>query len=251
MNQIFDININVMDNVNLDIIKDIEEKIRNSESLNDNETFYFLSYVSYKVRDLLSKSKEKNLDEDDFKDGCNRAQAMLGYYFNDLGLKNIPVLTSKIFFNVVRHFFIIVYIVQNGELKAYIVDPTYNQFFNSDRCLDSNFVIKDGIIRNTPDPGYFILKKSLDEQDVIKNFLNFGFMELNSENAKIYGDSFYFTQVGITEAEYENLFVPGNSYLKFFTMNPVELTKSEEELKNEGLFFKPIDFKENNNIKSV
>ncbi|MBR3210281.1 MAG: hypothetical protein IKF82_08505 [Bacilli bacterium] len=41
-------------NVDDSIISDLEGKIKNSELLSEEEAFYFLSYVSFKIRSLLS-----------------------------------------------------------------------------------------------------------------------------------------------------------------------------------------------------
>ena len=45
MDQIFDVKINIMDNVDLDIINSIEEKCFKGESLSQNELDYYLNYV--------------------------------------------------------------------------------------------------------------------------------------------------------------------------------------------------------------
>ena len=40
-----------------------------------------------------------------------------------------------------------------------------------------------------PDLGYFILKETKEYQNLVKKFLQNGYMILNETNAKIYGDS--------------------------------------------------------------
>ena len=61
MNQIFDIKINVMDNVDLDIINSIEEKCFKGKGLSQNELDYYLNYVVYQTREILALNKNKEL----------------------------------------------------------------------------------------------------------------------------------------------------------------------------------------------
>ena len=62
MNQIFYVKINIMDNVNLDIINSIEEKCFNGESLSQSEIDYYLNYIVYQTRVLLSSKKDKDIN---------------------------------------------------------------------------------------------------------------------------------------------------------------------------------------------
>ena len=247
MNQVFDVNINIMDNVDLDIIKNIEDKCVKGEALTNDETLYFLSYVSYKTRDVLSSKKGADISNYNFAGDCTNAQAMLSYYFNDLNIRNIPVQTNRIFFNVLQHSFIIVFILQNDEYVPYIVDPTYNQFFDVDKCLATQYVSRDGRVAKTPDPGYFVLKETEEKQKTIKKFLKYGFMELNRENSIVYGDSFYYTQIGLLKSEYDILSSLNGLYLKFFLNSNIQVSKSRDELLENGLILESmIPLKESN-----
>lgn len=234
--------INYMD-IDMDLISFIENKLINGEFLNDKEAFYFLSYASFKTRSLLADFVGEKLMECNFKNTCNRAQAMLKYYFDSLGLRNVPIQTNKIFFNTVQHSFIVVYLPLESGVVSYIVDPTYNQFFENG---DDNFVYSGNYIRKTPSPGYLISKDS----KIADSILRFGFIKMDKDSAKEYGDSFYLTQIGITKDEYDNLFVPGNSYIKFFEKCGVDVNKSISELASEGLLLEPTVSKKNN-IKNV
>lgn len=239
-NQIFDIDINVMENADLEIIKNIENKCLNKESLSSDEVLYFLSFISYKVRDMLVKNKNENIDTYNFAGDCTNTQSMLKYYFDDLNIKNIPVQTNRIFHNVIQHSFIIIYLLENNELKPYIVDPTYNQFFDVDKCLASRYAYRDNYLTRTPDPGYFVLKESEEAQEVIKKFLKYGFMEFNRNNSKVYGDSFYYTQIGLLKNEYDILSSLNSLYMKFFLNSNIELSKSRDDLIRNGLLLEPV-----------
>ena len=234
MDSVFNVEINVA-LVDVNLISMIEDKIRTGVSISEEEANVFLNFIVFKTRKIICDSFNKDISKFDYRDTCNYAQAMLGYYFDELGVSNNPVCTSGIFFNVIRHFFIVVSLQQEGGAVSYIIDPTYNQFFNLEKCSRDRFVIKDGIVRATPDPGYFISLMDDESRKEIINFLKCGFHKLDPEFAKIYGDSFNFTQIGITESEYNNLFVSGNSYVKFFLKFRNKLTKEREELFDLGL----------------
>ena len=246
MDSFLDIKVNVI-NDNFDYFSSIKDKILNGISLSEDEVNNFLNYVVFKTRKKICDCFNKNIELFDYRDTCNYAQAMLSYYFDDLGIYNNPVCTSGIFFNVIRHFFIVAYFMQDGEMVPYIVDPTYNQFFSFEKCKKDKFVLKNGIVRATPDPGYFISLLDDNSKKEVIEFLKCGFHRLNTDFAKIYGDSFNKTQIGISQKEYDNLFVSGSSYVKFFLKFKNELTKTREELDNLGLL---LDSK-NNMIKKV
>ena len=64
----------------------------------------------------------------------------------------------------------------------------------------------------TPDLGYFALKSDENSQNVVKNLMRCGYMELTEANAKIYGDLLYKTKVGSinyfnTKLEMSDLFI--------------------------------------------
>lgn len=244
MKQVFDINLNEMSDADLSIISNIENKCINNTSLSKEEAFYFLSYISYKVRTMLSDYHNKKFEENDFSGDCTNAQSMLKYYFDCLGIESIPVQTNKIFFNTIQHSFIIVKLLVEGKIKSYIVDPTYNQFFNQEKCTDANYVIRDRFVAKTPDPGYFILKESTSSQNTIKKLLTYGFMEMNKENAEVYGNSFYYTQIGLSKEEYQVLKTLGSLYIKFFLGSKITVSKNEDLLKNNHLYLQPIREKE-------
>lgn len=240
-----------MENADLEIIKNIENKCLNKENLSSDEVLYFLSFIVYRVRNMLVKNKNVNIDTYNFAGDCTNIQSMLKYYFDDLNIKNIPVQTNRIFHNVIQHSFIIIYLLENNELKPYIVDPTYNQFFDVDKCLASRYAYRNNYLTRTPDPGYFVLKESEEAQEVIKKFLKYGFMELTRENSIIYGDSFYYTQTAIPKNVYESLSSINGLYLKFFLKSNFEVSKSREFLKKSNLLLEPLINLGKNSIKTV
>ena len=91
MSQIFDVKINIMDNVDLDIINSIEEKCCKGESLLQNELDYYLNYVIYQTRKILSLNKNKELSDYSFNFMCDTAQSVIARYFDKLNISYKPV----------------------------------------------------------------------------------------------------------------------------------------------------------------
>ena len=247
MNQIFDIKINVMDNVDLDIISDIESKCFNNDSLTQNELDYYLNYIVYQTRLLISQKKDKNANDYNFSFMCDTAQSMIARYFDKLNINYNPVQTQKaIATDVLGHSFLVADFLVAGEVKSYIIDPTYNQFFSVDKCMENNFKVINGMVLTTPDLGYFVLKSDKTVQEKIKNFLASGYMELSLENAKIYGDLFYKTKKGNINYFNSNLEMSGSIYIKAFKKNFERLTYTSDDLEEFGLSLNPVyNFKKN------
>lgn len=241
MNQIFDVKINIMDNVDLDIINSIEEKCCKGESLLQNELDYYLNYVIYQTRKILSLNKNKELSDYSFNFMCDTAQSVIARYFDKLNISYKPVETVKAITNdILGHSFLIADFKVDDEVKTYILDPTYNQFFDVDRCSENNFKIINGAVVKTPDLGYFALKSDENVQNVVKNLIRSGYIELTESNAKIYGDLFYKTKVGSINYFNAKLEMAGSIYIKSFKKSEARLTYSEELLEGLGMSLNPI-----------
>lgn len=241
MDQIFDVKINIMDNVDLDIINSIEEKCFKGEGLSQNELDYYLNYVVYQTREILALNKNKELNDYSFDFMCDTAQSIIARYFDKLNISYKPVETGKAITNdILGHSFLLADFTVDGEVKTYILDPTYNQFFDVDKCSENNFKIINGIVVQTPDLGYFALKSDENSQNVVKNLMRCGYMELTEANAKIYGDLFYKTKVGSINYFNTKLEISGSIYIKSFKKSEARLTYNEEMLDELGMSLNPI-----------
>ena len=241
MDQIFDVKINIMDNVDLDIINSIEEKCFKGESLSQNELDYYLNYVVYQTREILALNKNKELNDYSFDFMCDTAQSIIARYFDKLNISYKSVETGKAITNdILGHSFLLADFTVDGEVKTYILDPTYNQFFDVDKCSENNFKIINGIVVKTPDLGYFALKSDENSQNVVKNLMRCGYMELTEANAKIYGDLFYKTKVGSINYFNTKLEMSGSIYIKSFKKSEARLTYTEEMLEELDMSLNPI-----------
>ena len=246
LDELFNVKINVMDDVDLDIIALIEEKCTNGESLNQDEVDYYLSYVIYQTRALLSLKKFKEVSDYNYSFMCDTAQSIIARYFDRLNISYKPVETGKaISEDILGHSFLTVDFNVLGNEKSYLLDPTFNQFFDKEKCTKDNFKMINGLLVKTPDLGYFVLNEDLD---IIKNLMAFGYMELTEEHAKIYGDLFYKTKLGHINYFNSKLEMNGKIYIKGFKNSPFKLSYTYDELKALGIALEPIC---KNNLKKI
>ena len=237
----FDIKIGNFSDVDLKVIEEIEDKCLNGISLSFNEATYLLSYVCFQTRVILGKKNNQNIENNDFLNQCDTAQAIIVNYFRRLNIDCLPISTLKaITDEIIGHSLVIVLLEVDNHDKYFIVDPTYNQFFDEKHCKKDCYKIINNKVVTTPDPGYFVNRLGEREKKTIEEFLKLGFMELNEENGKIYGDSFYKTKVGITPDISAFLSMPGRVYIKGFLSGECDLSYDEKELKEMGLVLEPI-----------
>lgn len=222
MNYIFDEKPQIIQYDN-SYISQIEEKIKNKEKISENEINDLLDYVCYTTRCKF----DSDIENYDFSFKCDVAQAIITYYFLELGITTHPCMTQNVITNdIVGHSFLIVEI----NNKNYLVDPTYRQFTKYDNCKEDKYFNYNNIIIKTPDPGYFIRENDKKE---FSSFLIKGYNELTEEFARIYGDSFYNTKVGTTSKKFNS--IPGKAYINSFIKGNELLSKTKEELDLLGL----------------
>ena len=209
-----------LENINYPDLMIIENKILGNQLLTKGEIEKFLDYLVYLVRVKL---------DDDFinatyKNLCNRAQCMIHYYLEDLKVEHY---LNRSFESITKdaadHSFVVAVFNTKDGSTPYIIDPTYRQFFESERCQKRPLT-----------PGNFILDK---DKDIIATFLQKGYMEMNKENTEIYGNSLYFTSPTIPRPIIP---ISGSVYAKAFLKGKAVISKSREELANENLYISPL-----------
>lgn len=209
-------------------IKEIEKKVESNTPLSIEEVNLFLDNICYLTRCKFTSDFENYSFE--FK--CDTAQAIITHYLNDLGVETHPCMTQNVITNdIVGHSFLVARLNVMGMLIPYLIDPTYRQFFTSEK---NNYLTNNGMILRTPDPGYFI--KDEDKEEVERLLID-GYHILDENMARIYGDSFYNTKTGYTTKDYKS--INGNIYLNSFTKGHEPLSKTKEELESEDSRIKP------------
>lgn len=215
-------------NIDSKVIAELERKIESNTPLSEEELNLFLDNICY-----LTRCKFTNdFDNFSFEFKCDKAQAIITYYLNDLGVETHPCMTQNVITNNIEgHSFTVARFNVNGTLTPYLIDPTYRQFFTNEK---SEFLSHNGMILKTPSPGYFIKEK--DKPEVEKLLID-GYHILDENMARIYGDSFYNTKTGYTMSEFKS--INGSIYLNSFTKGHEPLSKTKEELESEDLRIKP------------
>jgi len=209
----------IIENINLEKIMEIENKIVLRNSINEEELKIFLDYLVYITRLKI----DSDFENATYKNKCNRAQCMIHYYLEKLGVEAyLNRSFNSITDGIVDHSFVVAIFNVEGEDIPYIIDPTYRQFFEEERCFKVKLT-----------PGNFIKKE--DEGRVIE-FLKDGYMIMDEENTRMYGNSLYFTKKDLPEPKIE---MSGKIFAKAFLKGNAVISKTEEELKSEGIYIEP------------
>ena len=215
-------------NIDSKVIADLERKIESSIPLSEEELNLFLDNICYLTRCKFTD----DFDNFSFEFKCDKAQAIITYYLNDLGVETHPCMTQNVITNDIEgHSFTVARFNVNGTLTSYLIDPTYRQFFTDEK---SEYLTHNGMILKTPSPGYFI--KDEDKSEVEKLLID-GYHILDENMARAYGDSFYNTKTGYTTKDFKS--INGSIYLNSFTKGHEPLSKTKEELESEDLRIKP------------
>ncbi len=215
----------ILENINYPKIEEIEEKLMYNLPLNQDELNTFLDYLIYITRIKI----DDDFENASYKNKCNTAQCMIHYYLEKL---NITHYLNRSFNCITEgisdHSFVSALFNIEGELIPYIIDPTYRQFFEEDRCMKTPLT-----------PGNFILE---DDKETIVTFLKNGYMIMSEENTAIYGNSLYFTKASLPKPPIP---MNGKTYIKVFLKDSAPITKTKEELINQNLYIEPLNNSEN------
>lgn len=218
-------------------IAQLERKILDNKSLNENEVKYFLTNLCYQVRKLLTRNIK-----DSCTNKCDTAQSMISSYFNRLNIENHPCTTQhEIIPAVVGHSFLTAKIKVDDQFVNYLIDPTYQQFLLEEKCKEEKYFSHSNIDILKPDPGYYIKE---EDKSLVEEFVNRGYGLLDEKLAQIYGDSFYNTKQGTISTDRKRKSMPGSAYLNSFLKGDAKLSKDDETLKQEEIFLELVIKKE-------
>lgn len=190
---------------------DMTTKLILNYNISIEEEQKILDYEIQSTLDELSQTFGVDAYNSPLENKCDYVQRVLGKKLEKLNITVYPKETKKIITSTVPgHSFLIVKMPQ----KIYLVDPTFCQFLQTEKCISNNFLIYENMILKAPDPGYFIIK-TLEGQNVASELLNKRYIELNETVAKIYCDSFYYAKQGtiIQNNKIPNSNIDGEIYL--------------------------------------
>lgn len=222
-------------NIDDAVIIEIEDKLKNKTPITDDETEILLDYLCYSVRMKISD----DIDNDPFTRKDLVASSIIANYFKELGISYRICNTKYIFDkNVTENNFIVADIntdlYGNSVFLTYLIDPTYRQFFLSDKCNKDNLVVEHHIIHKTPDPGHYIHQEDSYE---IAYFLLNGYSFLDLEFANIYANSFMGTRTHIKEKEFN--FISSIDAYDVINTGCKHFLLSKTELEEKGLLLEP------------
>lgn len=165
--------------------KAIENLKNNEKGISLQETKIILDWCIYNNRLTLSKLGVNNTTNS-YDGYCELSQLLTIYPLEQLGLKVTKNTANDSFNYPYNHSFGSVrFLINNGKYSYYqyfLIDSTYRQFFIKDRCSKIYYYLNE---KKLPDPGFFVKDKHF-AGELIKN----GYIELNKETAKKYGQPF-------------------------------------------------------------
>lgn len=194
-------------NVDKEKILEIKSKLKSEILLTDLERSVFLDFYVDVSRKALSEYLNVDILNDPLINRCDLAQNIIGKLLEqNEGVYVFPKETQDTFYPTCTGHSFLVCIIQKN---AYLIDLTYRQFFVKENCSVNNFIVKDDQVLKAPDPGFFMMDY-IGGEDIAQSIIADGYIELNADVAKKYGDSFYFTKTGYKEI----CEIPSNMYLK-------------------------------------
>lgn len=169
-------------NIDYDYLFGIESKIKDNEELIESEINYYLTSLLCELKKKLNTIT----NDDSYKGLCSYAQCALHYHLESLNVKHYMHRTiNTIDKDCTDHYFLIADFNVMSKPISYILDPTYKQFFTSEICFKDDNEIKI--------PGKYYINHP-EFKDIIIDFLDKGFIPMNDNTIKMYGDSFYYSK---------------------------------------------------------
>lgn len=184
-------------NINL-----IIESLKNKEVIDSQDIDKLVNYIVEEVKASINDLKMINK--------CDAVQGLIGTYLNDLGIPNYPCITNKsIREGIVGHSFIVADFKEYGG-GVYLIDPAFIQFYYLNDEMDDMYINNIRVKSKSP---YYYANKI--DSNLLNSLITKGYLELNEESAYFYGNSFYYTLVGIIK-DYKIIPIPGSVYLNSF-----------------------------------
>ena len=208
------------------VIANIEDKLRRILALNEssgklvdgleeNEAKKLIEWVVQRDRLVFKETEHTDLENDSMAGGCGFSQEIVTVLLDNMGLKsrilNVSTVTDMKY--LASHAFTTLEIPikdSKGDVKNenYLIDATYRQMFLRDKISVSNRFVKDKRFGNKASPiaGYWCINMP-GGKEFANTLLRDGFIQLNPQTAKIYGDSFILER--LKDDEYKKIYDEG------------------------------------------
>lgn len=172
---------------------EIKNKIKCGIPLTELERRTFLDFYIDICRKTLGEYLHVDVLNDPLVNRCDLAQNIIGKLLEENeDISVFPKESQNTFYPTCTGHSFLVCIIQD---VPYLIDLTYRQFFLKERCTTNNYIIKDDQVLIAPDPGFFMMNYC-DGDQVAGDLIVDGYVKLDKDTAKKYGDSFYYTKTG-------------------------------------------------------
>ena len=137
-----------------------------------------------------------SVDHNSLNGFCELGQALSIMPLEKLGLRVTKNNASDAFDYPFNHCFgtVTFPIFDNNSIMpiTFLVDTTYRQFFSTVRCNEGRYyaIEENTGLETSPDPGYF-----MNDFSFVKQLMADGYILLDDENAKKYGEGFYLSSL--------------------------------------------------------
>jgi hypothetical protein len=127
---------------------------------------------------------------------CDVTQASSLMPLKEKGFSITKNSCSKSFGYPFNHYFgtVTIPIEEGGDVsnKTFLIDITYRQFFSTVRCNYGRYFTEEENthIKTAPDPGFFV-----EDKDFAKELMGRGYILLDKNSAKKYGEPFYLSSL--------------------------------------------------------
>lgn len=185
-----------------------EVNYNNSLGLEDGisieEAIVILDWTVENTRENIQKLGI-DIDNNSLNGYCEIAQKSSLLPLEELGLSVTKNQAKQSFNYPFNHCFgtVTFKILNNNSVKdtTFLIDTTYRQFFSTVRCNYGRYYTKEEstLLNTAPDPGYFI-----KDEEFARNLLGNGYIVLNDDTAKKYGESFYLSSLSKDELRKDN-----------------------------------------------
>ena len=207
-------------NIDLKEINIIKEKIKNNVIINNSEISKLLDYYIETALMIVEKDLNEDLTNNPLNNKCDLFQYIIGKLMEKDNIVVFPKESQNVFYpTCIGHSFLIV----NIQGKCFIVDPSFRQFLTKESCDIKNFNTINDMVVKAPAPGFFMIR-SEEGKELAKILIQNGFIMLNEEIAKIYGDSFYYTKTGYLD--YSD--IPADIYLNMLLKENTKYADSDD-----------------------
>ncbi len=219
-------------------INSIESNLLSNNSITSEDANYLLGVLCYKIRKMFYS----DIKDATFENKCDVCISIAYHYLNSLKVNLHSAQTQHTFYNdyIIGHSFLTAEINIEGKNAIFLIDPSYRQFFTTDKCSKDYSYINKGVVLRTPHPGYYVAIDNKDKENSCKKiseFLKDGYGLLDPYLAKIYSESFLNTKTNTGSLSHS--YIDGRMCINEFLKQNERISKTQDELLQSNMLILP------------